>query len=85
MQKALNRVCLIHGPYPRAKACIGQSIAESANGIHDNQCRVRRVRCQNRVRDDVAERCHDGDAALAKFDVDARIRKRSDRVSEERC
>lgn len=83
MQESLNGVCLIHTAYPSAEASIRQSVTEAADCIGNNESRVWRMGCQNRVRDDVAKRSHDADAAATKGYVNAGIGECCEGVADE--
>lgn len=85
MQKALYGICLVHHADPGAKASVCQAVAKATDGVGYDEHGVGRVECQDDVRDDMTNRCHDCDTSLPKPLVNARIGKGGDGIASERC
>ena len=84
MQEALYGVRLVHHTDPSAKASVCQAVTKAADRVGHNKHGVGRVECQDDVRDDVAERCHDHDTSLAKPLVNTSLGEGGDGISGER-
>lgn len=66
VQKALNRIRLIHGTYPCAETCVCQAISKAADGIAYNKSWIWRVRGKDSKSYEMANGRHDGHAPLAE-------------------
>ena len=80
---ALHCVGVMHDADPGAKACIGKPVAEARYGVDNNEGGEGWVRGEYCISGDMAERCSDGNAALAEFGVDASVGEGRDRVASE--
>lgn len=92
-QKCANRVARVHDPLhgvgivhdtdPGAETGIGQAVAEPGNGVDHHKERERRMGGQDSVGNDVADWCHDCNAALTEFGMDGCIGEGGYRVAGE--
>lgn len=83
MHDALDGVGVVHGAYPGTETRVGEAVAKPGNGVDHHQDREGWMGRENGIGDDVAERCHDGNAALAELGVDRGIGERCERVAGE--
>lgn len=83
MQEPLDGIGLVHDADPSTEAGVREAVAEAANHVDDDENGPGRVDGQDDVGDDVAQRRHDCDTALAEFHVDAGVCKGSDGVASE--
>lgn len=84
MQKTLHSVGLIHQSNPRAEAGVGEPVTKATDGVANDKNRPWRVDGKDNKGDDMANRCHDSDAAPAKLHVDTSVSEGGDGVAGKR-
>ncbi len=77
-------VGVLHNANPCGERCIGEAIAETGDGIDDDEGGKRWVSGEHSVCADVAKGSGDADAALAELGVDFRVEDSRSRVSDKR-
>ena len=76
---------VVHDTDPGAEGGVGEAIAETRDGVDDDEGGEWWVSREYGVGDEVAERSGDADAALAKLHVNLRVEDGGRGVAGERC